>query len=127
METVSRQIDLDALLVEAGWKDSADSSDVVVAPNGTAALLYFEDGARPRIPALAHWLQAQDYAGRVAWGPALAELGLPTGGPLGIALALRCDETANRHGVPGHSVSVRSPFSDASRPGCGQHGGLGTH
>lgn len=127
METVGRQVDLDALLVDAGWKDGPDSADVVVAPNGNAALLYFADDARPRIPALAQWLQAQDFAGRVASGQALAELGLPADGPLGIALALRHDETANPHGVPGRTVSVRSPFSDASQPGCGQHGGLGAH
>lgn len=125
METVGRQIDLDALLVAEGWKSSPDSADVVVAPNGTAALLYFAGEARARIAALAQWLQAQDFTGTVFWGDALAELGLPTAGPLGIALALRRDETANAHGVPGTSVSVRSPFSSASAPGCGQHGGLG--
>lgn len=126
MQTVSQQIDLDALLIDAGCKHGVDSSDIVVAPNGTAALLYFEDDARSRIPAVARWLQGQDFTGRVIWGPSLAEVGLPTDGPLGIALALRHDETANSYGVPGCSVSVRSPFSDASQPGCGQHGGLGT-
>lgn len=125
METVARQIDLDALLADAGWKDAPDSPDVVVAPNGTAALLYFAAAARPRIPRLAQWLQAQDFAGRVFWGDALAEVGLPAGGPLGIALALRADDAANAHGVPGRSVSVCSPFSDTSAPGCAQHGGLG--
>lgn len=126
METVGQQIDLDALLVAAGWKSGPESSDVVVAPNGNAALLYFADHARADIPALAQWLQDQDFAGHVAWGQALTALGLPTGGPLGIALALRHDAAANAHGVPGRSVSVRSPFSgDSSPPGCGQHGGLG--
>lgn len=128
METVGRQIDLDALLVEAGWKSSLESSEVVVAPNGTAALLYFSDSARADIVALAQWLQDQDFAGRVVWGAALAELGLPTGGPLGIALALRHDDRPNPHGIAGRSVSVRSPFSgDSSPPGCGQHGGLGAN
>ncbi|WP_120967246.1 alkaline phosphatase family protein [Comamonas sp. lk] len=125
METVGRQIDLDTLLVEAGWKSGLESSEVVVAPNGNAALLYFADSARADIPALAKWLQDQDFSGRVVWGAQLADLGLPTGGPLGIALALRHDAVANSHGVTGCSVSVRSPFSDSSPPGCGQHGGLG--
>jgi len=125
METVVRQIDLDALLVQAGWKSGLDSSDLVVAPNGTAALLYFAPDAQARIPAVAHWLQEQDFAGRVFTGSALAEIGLPSDGPLGLALALRCDDTANAHGVPGRSVSVRSPFSDSSPVGCAQHGGLG--
>ncbi|RSE81802.1 alkaline phosphatase family protein [Achromobacter denitrificans] len=127
METVARKIDLDALLVNAGWKQSLDSSDVVVAPNGNAALLYFTEGARSRIPELARWLQGQDFTGQVAWGDALAGLGLPTGGPLGIALALRHDNAANAHGIAGQSVSLHSPFSDSSPPGCGQHGGLGAN
>lgn len=127
METVGRQIDLDALLVEAGYKSSPDSSDVVVAPNGTAALLYFADDARSRIPAVAQWLQGQDFAGRVFTGEALSELGLPSGGALGLALALHHDDAVNPHGVPGRSASVRSPFSDSSPPGCGQHGGLGAN
>lgn len=125
METVGRQIDLDALLVAGGWKSGPDSADVVVAPNGTAALLYFASEARARIPALAHWLRAQDFTGQVVWGDALAGLGLPSAGPLGIALALQREATTNAHGVPGTSWSVRSPFSSASAPGCGQHGGLG--
>src|SRR5215469_5452193 len=47
METVDETIDLDRLLVDAGLKAAPGSSDVVVAPNGTAALLYFADPAGP--------------------------------------------------------------------------------
>ncbi|MBS79377.1 alkaline phosphatase family protein [Variovorax sp. Varisp41] len=127
METVERKIDLDALLVEAGWKRSHESQEVVVAPNGNAALLYFADEARDAIPALVRWLQDQDFTGRVFAGQALAEIGLPTEGPLGLALALRHDASTNPHGVPGRSVSLLSPFSDSSPVGCAQHGGLGEH
>ncbi|MES2184779.1 MAG: alkaline phosphatase family protein [Pseudomonadota bacterium] len=125
METVGRQIDLDALLVEAGWKRDRESSEVVVAPNGTAALLYFAQGNRASIPALARWLEDQDFAGRVLTGKALSDVGLPADGLLGIALALRHDDSANPYGVAGRSVSVRSPFSSSSPVGCAQHGGLG--
>lgn len=127
METVGRQIDLDALLVEAGWKSDRESSEVVVAPNGNSALLYFSNEARDCIPALARWLQDQDFAGRVVSGRALLEIGLPCDGLLGIALVLRRDAAANPHGVPGRSVSVRSPFSTSSPVGCAQHGGLGSN
>lgn len=125
METVGRQIDLDALLVDAGWKRNRESTEVVVAPNGNAALLYFSDEARECIQALARWLQDQDFAGRVVSGHALAELGMPVDGLLGIALEMRHDDSVNPYGVPGHSVSVRSPFSNSSAVGCAQHGGLG--
>ncbi|MCA0240891.1 MAG: alkaline phosphatase family protein [Proteobacteria bacterium] len=125
METVGRQIDLDALLVQAGWKEGPESSDLVVAPNGNAALLYFAPEARSRMAAVQRWLQQQDFTGRVVSGEALSEIGLPTDGPLGLALALRCDDAVNAHGVMGRSVAVRSPFSSSSAVGCAQHGGLG--
>ncbi len=125
METVSRQLNLDALLVEAGWKESLESTDIVVAPNGNSALLYFSSLNRHRITELARWLSSQDFAGEVIWGDQLANVGLPVDGTLGIALAMRSDMHPNPYGVKGHSVSVRSPFSDSSQPGCGQHGGLG--
>lgn len=125
METVAERIHLEARLVEAGWKSGLDSPDVVVAPNGTAALLYFADEARGRIPDVARWLAAQAFAGQVFSGDALADIGLPTDGPLGIALSMHRSDAANPHGVRGRSASVSSSFSDSSPPGCGQHGGLG--
>lgn len=127
METVHRRIDLVAHLIEAGFKEGSNSSDVVVAPNGTAALLYFDAAARLLIPQIAAWLEAQDFCGRVFHGAALGGLGLPTDGSLGLALTLRCDDSLNEFGVPGRSDSVHSPFSSESRPGCAQHGGLGSH
>lgn len=125
MQTVHRQIDLVACLVAAGFKQGPESSDVVVAPNGTAALLYFSEAARDRIAAVAHWLRAQDFCGQVLTGAALAEVGLPMDGPLGLALTMRWDDSANPFGVSGRSDTVLSPFSSESRPGCAQHGGLG--
>ncbi len=55
METVDETIDLDTLLVEAGLKAAPGSSDVVVAPNGTAALLYFTEPAGPLVAQVARF------------------------------------------------------------------------
>jgi arylsulfatase A-like enzyme len=127
METVRREIDLVAQLVEAGFKESADSGDVVVAPQGTSALLYFSAAARPLASRIADWLKAQDFCDQVFEDAELADVGLPTGGALGLALSMRCDDKPNEFGVPGRSDSVSSPFSSESRPGSAQHGGLGRH
>ncbi|MGH7058825.1 MAG: alkaline phosphatase family protein, partial [Stellaceae bacterium] len=77
METVGETIDLDGLLVDAGLKRAPGSSDVVVAPNGTAALVYFAEpeGALPG--KVAGFLNAQDWVGRIFKGDGLAETGLP--------------------------------------------------
>ena len=127
METVDETIDLEALLVEAGLKRAATSSDVVVAPNGTAALLYFADPAGALVAEVARFLEAEDWVGRAFVGRRLAEVGLPTTGALQIALTLKPDDRPNAHGVPGHSHIVRDSLEPKDCTGFGQHGGLGSH
>jgi len=125
METVGETIDLDTLLVKAGLKAAAGSSDVVVAPNGTAALLYFADPEGPLVAEVARFLETQDWIGRAFVGDALAEVGLPTRSAAQIALTLKTDERTNRHDVPGHSHIVRDSLEPKDCTGFGQHGGLG--
>src|SRR5262249_52512348 len=103
METVDETIDLDGLLVDAGLKRAAGSSDVLVASNTPAALLYFADPGGPLVGRVARFLETQDWVGRAFVGSALAEIGLPTSSAAQIALTLKTDERANPHGVPGHS------------------------
>jgi arylsulfatase A-like enzyme len=125
METVDETIDLDGLLIETGLKAGPNSSDVVVAPNGTAALLYFADPAGSLVSRVARFLDAEDWVGRTFVGPGLAAAGLPTGSAAQIALTLRPDERANPHGVPGYSHVVRDALEPKDATGFGQHGGLG--
>jgi arylsulfatase A-like enzyme len=125
METVDETIDLDSLLVDVGLKAAQGSSDVVVAPNGTAALLYFADPYGPLVGEVARFLETQDWVGRAFVGSGLAEVGLPTGSAAQIALTLKPDERANPHGVPGHSHIVRDSLEPKNCTGFGQHGGLG--
>jgi arylsulfatase A-like enzyme len=127
METVDETIDLDGLLIEAGLKRSPTSSEIVVAPNGTAALLYFADPSGALVGQVARFLETQDWVGRAFVGPALAEVGLPTGAALQIALTLKPDGRANLHGVPGHSHIVRDTLEPKDCTGFGQHGGLGSN
>jgi predicted AlkP superfamily pyrophosphatase or phosphodiesterase len=125
METVDETIDLDGLLIEAGLKRAPSSSDVVVAPNGTAALLYFANPGSILVAQVARFLKAQEWIGGMFVGSALATAGLPTGSAAQIALTLRSDERANPHGVPGHSHVVRDALEPKDATGFGQHGGLG--
>jgi len=127
METVDETIDLDGLLLEAGLKRAPTSSDVVIAPNGTAALLYFADPPGTLVEQVTQFLETQDWIGRMFVGDALAEVGLPTRSPAQIALTLRSDDRANPHGVPGHSHIVRDSLEPKDCTGFGQHGGLGSN
>ncbi|MCH7813988.1 MAG: alkaline phosphatase family protein, partial [Planctomycetes bacterium] len=45
-ETVDEVIPLETLLIEAGLKAAAGSTDVVVASNGTSAAIYMSDAER---------------------------------------------------------------------------------
>jgi arylsulfatase A-like enzyme len=125
METVAETIDFDGLLIHAGLKSAPTSSDVVVAPNGTAALLYFADPAGALVADVARFLKTQDWVGRSFVGPDLAAAGLPTSFPMQIAMTLKSDDRTNPHGVAGHSPVVRDALEPKDATGFGQHGGLG--
>jgi arylsulfatase A-like enzyme len=125
METVDQTIDLDRILIEAGLKRGPGSSDVVVAPNGTAALVYFTEPEGAFVGRVAQFLEEQPWVGRVFAGDALAAAGLPTGSSARIAITMAADDRVNPHGVAGHSHIVRDSLEPKEVGGFGQHGGLG--
>jgi hypothetical protein len=125
MQTIRRIVDVEARLVEAGLKRARDSRDVVVAPQGTAVVIHVSPDARARPAEIARWLEAQDFAGSVLAGEALAAAGMPVRGSLAIAVSLAGDDEANDFGVRGRSDVAASTFGGKYAPGHGQHGGLG--
>lgn len=127
MQTVRRKVDLDARLVEAGFKSAPDSGDVVVAPQGTAAVIHVAPEARSRFPEMLAWMRTQDFAGQVLHGAALAEAGLPATGTLVAAVSLAGDDEPNEHGIRGRSDVAENALGGESLPGHGQHGGLGQY
>jgi arylsulfatase A-like enzyme len=125
METIGEAIDVTEVLIAAGLKEAPDSRDVVVAPQGTAATIYFADTARDRVKPAAEFLARENWAGRVVAGPRLAEVGLPTATSLQLAVAMATDDRVNPHGVRGYGAIVLNPDDPESKIGFGQHGGLG--
>jgi arylsulfatase A-like enzyme len=127
METVSEAIDVTGLLVAAGIKEGPESRDIVVAPQGTSATIFFSEAARDRVTATAEFLGRENWAGRVVAGAALAQVGLPDDGALRVAVAMATDDRVNPHGVRGYGPIVFNPDDSESKVGFGQHGGLGAH
>ena len=127
MESVDQTIDLDALLVAAGLKQAPGSSEVVIAPNGTAAMVYFAKPESPLVGEVARFLKTEPWVGRVFTGGALSDIGLPTGSAARVAITLKADDRANPHGVSGHSHIVRDFAGAKDITGFGQHGGLGAN
>lgn len=124
METTRRTIRLEELLVAEGLKAAPDSTDVVVAPNGTAAVLYRAASARASVEDLRRFFAGQDWVGRVFAGPALSALGLAAGAPVAVAVAMRAEDRPNEFGVSGYSDIV-ADLEGKVYTGFGQHGGLG--
>lgn len=112
--SVGRRVDLAAELVAAGLKAAPDSTDVVVAPNGGAVLVYVPDGSHERAARLAKFLLAWHGAEVVFSGARgtpvlngtvpLAEIEVD--GPLApdLLVALRWDDGVNEHGHAGRSA-----------------------
>jgi arylsulfatase A-like enzyme len=127
METVSDAVDLTGVLIAAGLKDGPDSRDVVVAPQGTSATIFFAAAARDRVASTAAFLARENWAGAVFAGDRLAEVGLPTDTALQVAVTLAADDRINPHGVRGFGAIVSDPADPESKIGFGQHGGLGVN
>jgi arylsulfatase A-like enzyme len=126
-QTVTRVIDIERDLMDAGLKDSENSRDVVVSSNGTSALIYLHPGVADRIPALGLHLDRADWAGRVIPADKLHSIGQAAHQHLAFAVSMRASDEANMHGVRGTSLAARPAFGKPDRMGCGQHGGFGTY
>ena len=126
-ETTDRIIPVEALMIEAGLKADAGSSDVVLASSGMGALVYLSDGAWTRRDDVVEWLERQPWCGPVFAGAALAEVGQREDGGLAIAFAMAGRDAPNRFGIPGIAHVAGCRFSTTDAPGRGQHGGLGRY
>lgn len=127
MQTISASVPVTRLLVEAGLKQSEHSSDVVIAPNGTALTIGVSNNCQGRVEALLDWLGQQSWVGQVLAGSRLADIGLADGETCRIAVSMRDSQAVNEAGVPGTSYYVEDPDEPGDYLGRGQHGGLGTY
>lgn len=124
-QSIKGVIDIEAELVGAGLKAAAGSPDVLVAPNGTAALIYVDAAAEDRLPAIGAFLSAQPWVGQIFPREAFAEIGVPAGGGLAFAVALAASDEPNSEGVPGLSFEALPVEGKSAHLGFGSHGGLG--
>ena len=126
-ETIRASIPVERLLYEQGYKRALDSGDIVLAPQGTSALLYFAADATDRVTAVGDFLRAQPWTGEVLVDRELERAGMRAEQGLRIALSMAKDDGANAHGICGLS-DVATRFEPTPRKiGMGQHGGFGTY
>jgi arylsulfatase A-like enzyme len=126
METIHAEVDIAAELVAAGLKQSATSQDIVVAPNGTAAVLGFEQDY-PHTEALYRWLAAQEWVGDFVYGQQLQSWGMPDHAGSRVAISLAGNSQLNAEGLPGLAWYALDPLDRKNYVGYGQHGGRNPH
>ena len=126
-ETVDEIIPVNALLVEAGFKEDVDSTDVVLASSGMGALIYLSDEASGRREKIAEWIRDQEWSGPVYAGEALGEVGQRSDTALAIAFSMAKRDVENRYGIRGLGHVAGDVFMKSDTSGHGQHGGLGPY
>ena len=123
-ETVGDVVHLDRLLVDAGLKHSIDSSEVVVAPQEFACLVYMTDPAQME-PILA-FLREHEWFGEGFCNDGLEAIGLKQGA-LQLAFTTRYEPQPNPYGVIGSSTLIAADGEGQVKLGNGSHGGFGDH
>ncbi|QJP12635.1 alkaline phosphatase family protein [Starkeya sp. ORNL1] len=126
-ETVTGIVDIEDELVTAGLKASMRSEDVVIAANGTSALVYVHPDHAARLDALDDFLHSRPWAGVVICPEDLGTVGQASHHGLAFAISLKGDDAPNEFGVPGSCLAVKPQGGKVDRLGFGQHGGLNAY
>ncbi|KAB0268066.1 alkaline phosphatase family protein [Microvirga brassicacearum] len=125
-ETVAERVAVAARLVDAGLKEAPESTDLVVAPQGGAGLIYLAPHMSARKGEVASFLRAQPWIGQVFVGDEMGHLGQRPDNGLSIAFSMARTDERNSYGVPGHITICVSDEKPGKPEGFGSHGGLGS-
>jgi arylsulfatase A-like enzyme len=123
-QTVSRVVDVEAELVDAGLKEAVESGDVVTPTSGTSTLVYVHPDHARRIESIGAFLASRDWVDAVVPAAELATVGQAPDHGLAFALSLQSDDEPNAFGIRGRSVESKPASGKPTHLGCGQHGGL---
>ncbi|TAJ90047.1 alkaline phosphatase family protein [Reyranella sp.] len=122
-ETVGRSIHIARWLSENGLEAELRHGRIAVASQGTSALIYATEKARPALEGVFPHMRHEPWVGAILTGEMLAATGL-SGKMLFAAVDTARHDERNGYGVAG----TRWLVEDGEGPpeiGCGHHGGLG--
>jgi len=126
-ETISEIVDLEEMLIEAGFKAGPKSSDVAVAPQGLSATIYLSEEKKSARDEIAAFIAADPRISQVIVGDELEAFGIDPDGGIDIAVIGITSEDPSSAGLPGSGVAFQGDIKIANTVGCGQHGGLGKY
>ena len=122
-ETIGRSVHVGRWLSENGLEAELRHGRIAVASQGTSALIYAMERARPALDEALTRMRKEPWAGMILTGETLAATGL-SGATLFAAVDTARHDERNGYGVAG----TRWLVEDGEGPpeiGCGHHGGLG--
>ncbi len=99
-ETVTGIVDIEDELVTAGLKAAMQSDDVVIAANGTSALVYVHPDHAARLDALDDFLRSRPWAGAVIGADDLGTVGQAPLHGLAFAISLKGDDAPMNSACP---------------------------
>ncbi|THB72376.1 MAG: hypothetical protein D6B25_16880 [Desulfobulbaceae bacterium] len=123
-ETIELIVPIDDYLIENGFKNSHDSKEIVVAPNGSAALIYLSPEYKQQCTAISSFLSRQPWVSQVYANQELNDIGQDGHHGPDLAIDLYHSDKPNAHGIAGECFIAKDPGGDLAI-GCGSHGGLG--
>lgn len=123
-ETIGDRIDLEGWLTDFGLGAALAGGQIAVASQGTAALLYATQEARPGLRDALAAMREEPWAGEVVPEDGLPALRHAAHGGVAAAVNMARREDANPYGVAGKRWVVGDP-AEPPKIGCGQHGGWG--
>ena len=126
-ETIRTTVPVERLLFDASFKRELDSDDIVLAPQGTSALLYFCRAAEGQVAPVADYLRGQPWCEQVLVDAELEQVGMRAESGLRIALSMAKHAGPNVHGVAGLSDIATRFEPNPRKVGMGQHGGFGAY
>ncbi len=128
--TETETIDVQKELVRAGLKDDLFSTEVVVASNGTAGLIYLEKSIQKRAGSIANFLREVQWT-QCVWASDEAIKGAHLESSMmaspyspDLAFAMRFSDASNQFGIPGCSLGILDHDEPKERKGYGNHGGI---
>lgn len=123
-ETITKGVNVTAWLDENGFGALREAGQLAFATQGTAALLYAIGDAERVVSEVIAKLKSAPWAGEIAMGDELIQLGIAPEGGLVAGISLARDPAPNEFGVAGQRwASFNGP--EFKGLGNGQHGGWG--
>ena len=128
--TASAVLDIESLVVEAGFPATSEKGGVMVAPNGGSVLFYVADHDFSTADRLACWLMDQPWCGSMVSSDAVGYLnGLLPASLVGIegkrapdiSMSFKWNSRLNPGGYPGYM------YNTGKEPGQGNHGSMSRH